>query len=169
MILRFPAAGRCRSSGLIFNLAIRILSPVRSGIIWLPSKFTSTDCALPSWHSGISISMISSGDEIIQRHDVGTQEELAERLKGEGFAVTQATVSRDIREMTRDTAHDLRESQSIQGCRHQKRIQDQRGNGDCQTGEGTGGASHRYPRPARAPVPVTQGKASGDSGRLRQT
>lgn len=37
--------------------------------------------------------------EIIQRHDVGTQEELAERLKGEGFAVTQATVSRDIREM----------------------------------------------------------------------
>ena len=37
--------------------------------------------------------------EIIQRHDVGTQEELAERLKEEGFAVTQATVSRDIREM----------------------------------------------------------------------
>lgn len=37
--------------------------------------------------------------EIIQRCDVGTQEELAERLKEEGFAVTQATVSRDIREM----------------------------------------------------------------------
>lgn len=37
--------------------------------------------------------------EIIQRCDVGTQEELAERLKAEGFAVTQATVSRDIREM----------------------------------------------------------------------
>lgn len=37
--------------------------------------------------------------EIIRKHDVGTQEELAERLKGEGFAVTQATVSRDIREM----------------------------------------------------------------------
>lgn len=37
--------------------------------------------------------------EIIQRYDIGTQEELADRLRGEGFAVTQATVSRDIREM----------------------------------------------------------------------
>ena len=37
--------------------------------------------------------------EIIQKHDVGTQEELADRLRREGFAVTQATVSRDIREM----------------------------------------------------------------------
>ena len=37
--------------------------------------------------------------DIIQRYEVGTQEELAERLRQEGFDVTQATVSRDIREM----------------------------------------------------------------------
>lgn len=37
--------------------------------------------------------------EIIRKHEVGTQEELADRLREEGFDVTQATVSRDIREM----------------------------------------------------------------------
>ncbi|MCM1192496.1 MAG: arginine repressor [Butyrivibrio sp.] len=37
--------------------------------------------------------------EIIQKYDVETQEELARRLREAGFAVTQATVSRDIREM----------------------------------------------------------------------
>ncbi len=37
--------------------------------------------------------------EIIQKYDVETQEELAGRLKEAGFNVTQATVSRDIREL----------------------------------------------------------------------
>ena len=37
--------------------------------------------------------------EIIERYDVETQEELANYLKDAGFAVTQATVSRDIREL----------------------------------------------------------------------
>ncbi len=37
--------------------------------------------------------------ELIQKHDVETQEELANYLKDAGFAVTQATVSRDIREL----------------------------------------------------------------------
>ena len=37
--------------------------------------------------------------EIIEKYDVETQEELAGRLRDEGFAVTQATVSRDIREL----------------------------------------------------------------------
>ena len=37
--------------------------------------------------------------EIIERYDVETQEELANYLKDVGFAVTQATVSRDIREL----------------------------------------------------------------------
>lgn len=37
--------------------------------------------------------------EIIQKYDVETQEELAGRLREAGFTVTQATVSRDIREM----------------------------------------------------------------------
>jgi len=37
--------------------------------------------------------------EIIQQNDVETQEELAARLRDAGFAVTQATVSRDIREL----------------------------------------------------------------------
>lgn len=37
--------------------------------------------------------------DIISKHDVDTQEELVDYLHSEGFAVTQATVSRDIKEM----------------------------------------------------------------------
>lgn len=37
--------------------------------------------------------------EIITEHDVETQDELLEYLRAEGFDVTQATVSRDIREL----------------------------------------------------------------------
>ena len=37
--------------------------------------------------------------EIIRNNEICTQEELAERLNAEGFNVTQATVSRDIREL----------------------------------------------------------------------
>ena len=37
--------------------------------------------------------------EIIRKHNVETQEELAEYLLRAGFTVTQATVSRDIREL----------------------------------------------------------------------
>lgn len=37
--------------------------------------------------------------EIIQKYDVDTQEELAKRLSDAGYDVTQATISRDIREL----------------------------------------------------------------------
>lgn len=37
--------------------------------------------------------------EIIARYDIETQEELVEYLKNAGFNVTQATVSRDIKEL----------------------------------------------------------------------
>ena len=37
--------------------------------------------------------------ELIDNNDIGTQEELASRLTMAGFDVTQATVSRDIREL----------------------------------------------------------------------
>lgn len=37
--------------------------------------------------------------DLINRYEIETQEELAERLNQEGFKVTQATVSRDIREL----------------------------------------------------------------------
>lgn len=37
--------------------------------------------------------------ELIQKYEVETQEELAARLREAGFNVTQATVSRDIREL----------------------------------------------------------------------
>lgn len=35
--------------------------------------------------------------ELIEQHEIETQEELAQRLKNAGYNVTQATVSRDIR------------------------------------------------------------------------
>ena len=37
--------------------------------------------------------------ELIGKYEIGTQDELAEYLNREGFNVTQATVSRDIREL----------------------------------------------------------------------
>ncbi|MCI6552264.1 MAG: arginine repressor [Lachnospiraceae bacterium] len=37
--------------------------------------------------------------ELIENHDIETQDELAGRLREAGFQVTQATVSRDIREL----------------------------------------------------------------------
>ena len=37
--------------------------------------------------------------ELINSYDIETQEELAQRLEEGGFAVTQATVSRDIRDL----------------------------------------------------------------------
>ena len=37
--------------------------------------------------------------ELIGKFEIGTQEELAEYLNKEGYNVTQATVSRDIREL----------------------------------------------------------------------
>ena len=37
--------------------------------------------------------------ELISQHEIETQEELAERLSDAGYKVTQATVSRDIREL----------------------------------------------------------------------
>ncbi len=37
--------------------------------------------------------------DIIGKHSVGTQEQLVEMLRSDGFAVTQATVSRDIKDM----------------------------------------------------------------------
>lgn len=37
--------------------------------------------------------------ELVQRYEIETQEELAEKLNAAGFAVTQATISRDIREL----------------------------------------------------------------------
>lgn len=37
--------------------------------------------------------------DLINRYDIETQEELAEYLKQDGYQVTQATISRDIREL----------------------------------------------------------------------
>ena len=37
--------------------------------------------------------------ELIEKYDIETQDELAAKLREDGFDVTQATVSRDIREM----------------------------------------------------------------------
>ena len=37
--------------------------------------------------------------ELVEQFEIETQEELADRLKSAGYSVTQATVSRDIREL----------------------------------------------------------------------
>ena len=37
--------------------------------------------------------------DIIDKHEVGTQSELVELLRKQGFDATQATVSRDIKEL----------------------------------------------------------------------
>lgn len=47
----------------------------------------------------MKISRQSKIIELIGKHDIETQEDLAERLMKDGYNVTQATVSRDIREL----------------------------------------------------------------------
>ena len=37
--------------------------------------------------------------DIISQNEIETQEEMIERLRKEGYAVTQATVSRDLKEL----------------------------------------------------------------------
>ncbi|MBQ3028692.1 MAG: arginine repressor, partial [Lachnospiraceae bacterium] len=37
--------------------------------------------------------------ELVEKNEIETQEELGELLKNAGFSVTQATISRDIREL----------------------------------------------------------------------
>lgn len=53
--------------------------------------------------------------DLINQYDIETQEELAERLNQEGFKVTQATVSRDIRELklTKISLSDGRQKYSV--------------------------------------------------------
>lgn len=53
--------------------------------------------------------------EIIKEKDIETQEELAAILKAEGFDVTQATISRDIRELklTKVSTNDGRQKYEI--------------------------------------------------------
>jgi len=57
--------------------------------------------------------------ELIGRYEIETQEELAEHLNKEGFRVTQATVSRDIRELK------LSKVQSDQGRQRYVVVQNQ--------------------------------------------
>ena len=47
----------------------------------------------------MKISRQSKIIELINKYDIETQEDLAERLMKDGYNVTQATVSRDIREL----------------------------------------------------------------------
>jgi transcriptional regulator of arginine metabolism len=47
----------------------------------------------------MKISRQSKIIELISKYDIETQEDLAERLMKDGYNVTQATVSRDIREL----------------------------------------------------------------------
>ena len=57
--------------------------------------------------------------ELIGKYDIETQEDLADRLNQEGFNVTQATVSRDIRELK------LSKVQSENGKQHYVVLQNQ--------------------------------------------
>ncbi len=57
--------------------------------------------------------------ELIGKYEIETQEELAERLNNAGYRVTQATVSRDIRELK------LSKVQSENGRQHYVVLQNQ--------------------------------------------
>ena len=57
--------------------------------------------------------------ELIGKYEIETQEELAERLNNAGYRVTQATVSRDIRELK------LSKIQSENGRQHYVVLQNQ--------------------------------------------
>lgn len=58
--------------------------------------------------------------EIIENNLIETQEELAQALKDAGFPVTQATISRDIKELKliKVSSHDGIQHYAPQGYRH---------------------------------------------------
>ena len=58
--------------------------------------------------------------ELIGKYEIETQEELAERLNEAGFNVTQATVSRDIRELKLTKAPGKNGRQCYAVMQHQK-------------------------------------------------
>ena len=55
--------------------------------------------------------------ELIHEYDIETQEELAQRLEEAGFKVTQATVSRDIRELCLTKVANKKDAVFILFCR----------------------------------------------------
>lgn len=61
---------------------------------------------------------------LIEKQDIGTQEELAEALCRAGFAVTQATVSRDIRELKLTKLTDRHGVQKYYASKEQEAIQE---------------------------------------------
>ena len=54
--------------------------------------------------------------ELIARHEIETQEELVDRLRQSGYEVTQATVSRDIRELKLSKIPNGRGQQKYVAC-----------------------------------------------------
>ena len=61
--------------------------------------YLGTKCLVREAGSFMKIARQAKILEIIEHNDIETQEDLAQMLKAEGFNVTQATISRDIREM----------------------------------------------------------------------
>lgn len=59
----------------------------------------SRECRERKGRIGMKLERHSKIVELIGKYDIETQEELAEYLNKEGYNVTQATVSRDIREL----------------------------------------------------------------------
>ena len=59
--------------------------------------------------------------ELIKRNDIETQEELASLLNQAGFRVTQATISRDIRELrlSKVNSHDGKQKYAVMSVRDQ--------------------------------------------------
>ena len=58
--------------------------------------------------------------ELISKFQIETQEELADHLNKEGFKVTQATVSRDIRDLKLTKVPSEMESSVMQSIRGRK-------------------------------------------------
>ena len=56
--------------------------------------------------------------ELIHKYDIETQEELADYLNEAGFQVTQATVSRDIRDLRTDKSTDKHRETEIYCTSH---------------------------------------------------
>ena len=82
--------------------------------------------------------------DLISRNDVETQEELADLLNGEGFRVTQATVSRDIRELklTKISLNDGRQKYAVMQASRENMNEHSGGKDRIRDGHG-GGCFHR--------------------------
>lgn len=84
---------------MLYFSCIRKASPGNGVLHFIYSKLSVANYFRSGWRSTMRYSRQNKILEIINSHDVETQDQLQELLKEAGYTVTQATISRDIKDL----------------------------------------------------------------------